>query len=281
MNRGNMERIASPNFSDLIAPNIEVKVFPDGDSYVRVPDAGRLDGKDVVVFHRLYPKQNTGLIQAIFIANALRNARSVELVAPYLPYSRQDKIWLEGEVKSAEILMKIFKDAGFSTVTTFDCHFIKKAGEFEYAGVKVKNITLSSMLIEHAKKKLGDDLVVISPDAGANYMSNGKAMSKVRGDYAEGNIVYRDIKKMEMDFEVSGKNILIIDDMIATGSTMVRAIENLRKKGAGKIALAATHGFFLNDSLKKLGQLSDYIFVSNSIPSSVSEVNFMDALPEM
>ncbi len=111
-------------------------------------------------------------------------------------------------------------------------------------------------------------------------MSNGKAMKKVRGDYGEGHIVYRDIEKIEIDFDVSGKDILIIDDMISTGSTMVKAIENLRKNGAGKIALAATHGFFLKDSLKRLGQLSDYIFVSNTIPSSVSEVNFMDALSD-
>lgn len=275
-----MEKIVSPTFSDLLAPNVETKRFPDADTYVRVPHAKTMDGKDVAVYHRLYPNQNTSLIEAVFIAQALKGAKSIRLVAPYIPYSRQDKIWLEGEVKSAEIVMGLLKAAGYSSVTTFDCHFLKKEGEFEYGGMKIRNLTLSRLLIEHAKIRLGEDFEVISPDAGANYMSNGKSMRKVRGEYGEGHIVYRDIKKMEIDFDVGGKNILIIDDMIATGSTMVKAIENLRKNGAGKIALAATHGFFLKDSLKRLGQLSDYIFTSNTIPSGASEVNFMDALKE-
>ena len=272
-----MEQLVSPNFSDLLAPNVEMKEFPDGDTYVRVPNAEALRGRDVRVFHRLYPNQNSALLQAVFLAKAIVGAKSLELVAPYLPYSRQDKTWLEGEVKSAEIAMSLLKWAGYARITTFDCHFLKKAGEMEYGGMKIRNITLSSSLIAHAKKRLGEDLEVIGPDAGANYMSGGKSMKKVRGDYGEGNIVYRDIKKMEIDYDVSGKNMLIIDDMVSTGSTMVKAIENLRKNGAGKIAIAATHGFFLKDSLKKLGLLSDCIFVSNTIPSAASEVNFMDA----
>ncbi len=274
-----MEKIISPNFSDLLPPNIELKEFPDGDTYVRVPGAKALKGKDVAVYHRLYPHQNGSLMQALFIARVLQGARSIELIVPYLPYSRQDKIWLEGEVKSAEIVCGMLKFAGYSGITTFDCHFLKKVGEYEYGGIRVRNITLSDLLIAHAKKHLGEDFEVISPDAGANYMSGGRGMRKVRGDYGEGNVVYRDIEKMEINFDVNGKNILIIDDMISRGTTMMRAIENLRKNGAKKIALAAAHGFFLNDSLKRLGQLSDYIFVSNTIPSSVSEVNFMDALP--
>ncbi|VVB98652.1 Ribose-phosphate pyrophosphokinase [uncultured archaeon] len=264
-----MEKVISANFSDIFEPNVEIKEFPDGDSYVRVPHSKSLEGKDVRVYHRLYPNQNTSLLQALLLGRALKGARSVEFVAPYIPYSRQDKLWLEGEVKSAEVVMELLKFAGYSSVTTFDCHFLKKAGEFEYGGMKINNITLSGQLIGHAKARLGGDFEVISPDAGANYMSGGKGMRKVRGDYGKGNVVYRDIEKMEIDFDVGGKNILIIDDMISTGSTMARAIENLRKNGAGKIALAATHGFFLKDSLKKLGQLRDYILVSNTIPSSV------------
>ncbi len=273
-----MEKIVSTNFSDLLVPNVEIKEFPDGDSYIRIPDVKSFAGKDVIVYHRLYPSQNTSLIQAVFLAHALKEAKSIELVTPYIPYSRQDKIWFEGEIKSAEITIGILKNAGYSRITSFDCHFLKKAGDIEYGGMKIRNITLSNLLISHAKTRLGNDFEIISPDAGANYMSNGKSMNKMRGDYEKGNIIYRNIEKMEIGFDVGGKDILIIDDMISTGSTMTKAIENLRKNGAGKIAIAATHGFFINDSLKKLGQLSDYIFVSNTIPSSVSEVNFMNVL---
>ena len=68
------------------------------------------------------------------------------------------------------------------------------------------------------------------------------------------------------------RNVLILDDMISTGSTMIRAADTLKQKGAKRIAFAATHGFFLKDSLQKLGALGD-VFVSDSIPSPVSEVS--------
>lgn len=283
-----MEKIISQNFFDLLVPNIEIKNFPDRDVYVRIENAAALSGKDVDVYHRLYPDQNSSLIQAIFIAQALKNAnaKNIKLIAPYLPYSRQDKITLEGEVKSSEIITNLLKFAGYSCITTFDCHFLKKEGEFEYGGIKIKNISLSSLLIKYAKNKLGENFEIVSPDAGANYMSNGKSMKKIRGEYNIGNIIYRDIKKMEIDFDVKGKSILVIDDMISTGSTIIKAVENLRNNGAGRIAIAATHGFFLGDSLERLGSLCDYIVTSNTIQqtgkllqasatSGISKVNFM------
>lgn len=273
-----MENIISPNFSDLLAQNIEIEHFPDADNYVRVPDVEKYAEKEVRVYHRLYPNQDSCLIQALLIGRIVKNAKKIELVAPYLPYSRQDKIWSKGEIKSAEIIAEMLKFAGYSRIITFDCHFLKKIGEFEYGGIMIKNLTLSNEIIEHAKKRFGNEFEIISPDAGANYMSQGKGMKKIRGDYGKGNIIYRDIEKIDINFDVNGKNILIIDDMVSTGTTMIKAIENLRKNGAGKIAIGATHGFFLKDSLKKLGQLSDYIFTSNTIPSSASQINFMDVL---
>jgi ribose-phosphate pyrophosphokinase len=271
------ENIVSPSFSGILEPNMEVKKFPDGDSYVRVPNARACAGKDVTVFHRLYPSQDSSLIQAVLIAEALKGAKSIRLVAPYLPYSRQDKLWLEGEVKSAECVVKLLADAGYSGITTLDCHFLKKEGEFDVGGLKIRNVSMASRLIAHARKSC-PDLEVASPDAGANYMSGGVGMKKVRGDYGKGNIVYRDIEKMEINFDVKSKNVLIIDDMISTGSTMVKAVENLRKNGASRVILAATHGFFLGDSLQRLKSISGGVFVSNTIASPASEVDFMEAL---
>ena len=110
---------------------------------------------------------------------------------------------------------------------------------------------------------------------GASYLverSGGKSIEKVRGEYEEGKEAYRKIEGMKAEFEVEGKDVLILDDMISTGSTMVKAAETLKQKGAKRIAFAATHGFFLKDSLEKLKALGD-VFVSDSIPSPVSEVS--------
>ncbi len=275
-------RFVCPSFSDIYTPNVEVKSFPDGDSYVRVPDALEGEGKDVFLFTRLYPNQDVLIFQAILALRALKEAqpKSITLVVPYLPYSRQDKIAKEGEVKSAEILCEILAREGVGKLVTFDCHFLKKEGEFTYGGLKIRNISLSRKIIEKAREIVGGEIEIMSPDEGANYLvseAGGTSMKKVRGDYVKGNEAYREIKEMKMSAEVKGKSVLIIDDMISTGSTMLKAVENVKRGGAKKVVCAAAHGFFLKDSLAKL-KASGEVFVSDTIPSPVSAVSIKPIL---
>lgn len=266
-------RFISPNFSDLAEPNIEFKTFPDGDSYVRIPDVRK---EDSILFHRLYPEQNTAIFQAILMLDTLKKAGAPTiLVSPYLPYSRQDKTFKDGEALSAEIVCNLLSDAGARKLITIDCHFLKKEGTFNYGKLEIENISANRLLIEYAKSIAGE-VEVISPDAGAKYLVEGvggKSMEKKRGEYQEGEEAYRKIESIERDFEVKGKNILILDDMISTGGTMIRAVENVKKGGAEKVYCAATHGFFLKESLKKLKEVSDGVFVTDSIPSDASEVS--------
>lgn len=275
-------RFVCPSFSDLYPPNVEVKKFPDGDSYVRVPSVKEVAGKDVLLFNRLYPEQDSAIFQTILAMRAIKaeKPKSITLIAPYFPYSRQDKIFREGEVKSAEILCGILAREGVSKLVTFDCHFLKKEGEFTYGGLKIKNISLSKQIIEKAKEISGGEIEIMSPDEGANYLvseAGGTSMKKVRGGYKEGAEAYREIKEMKMSADVKGKSVLIIDDMISTGSTMLRAVENVKKGGAKKVICAAAHGFFLKDSLAKL-KASGEVFVSDTIPSPVSAVSIKPVL---
>lgn len=278
-----MLEIVSQNFSDLKAPNVEIKQFPDGDSYVWIQDAKKAEGKDVRIFHRLYPDQNSRIFELVLIANILKEhgVKSMELVAPYLPYARQDKIWKDGETKSAEVLCGFLHELGIKKLITVDCHFIKKEGPYKCRGLEIMNHSMSRALVEHAKSKFGgEEFEVISPDRGASYLVEefgGDSMKKTRGDYQKsGDEAYRTIEKVEYKKNLSGKNILIMDDMISTGGTMIRAVENVKKNGAKKVACCAAHGFFLKESLFKLRTGSDGVFVSDTIPSPVSEVKFMD-----
>ncbi|MEK6982203.1 MAG: ribose-phosphate diphosphokinase [Candidatus Micrarchaeota archaeon] len=276
-------KLVSPNFADLLSPNIEIKRFPDGDSYVRIPNLEAYRDKDVTIFHRLYPQPDVSILQTLFMLNSLHAVNaSTTLVAPYLPYARQDKIFLEGEVKSADIICSLLASAGLKKLITFNCHFMKKEGEIENQGLKIKNISFAEQLIEHAKKKFDNKKFdIIAPDKGALYLVEkfgGKAMEKVRGGYVKGDVAHRAISKMVADFELKEKNVLIVDDMISGGGTMIEACKVLREMGAKKIFCAATHGFFLNDALLKLNEVCDGVFVSNSIPSPVSEVDILQEL---
>jgi len=277
--------LVSPNLSDILNPNIDIKVFPDGESYVRVPGAKELSGKEVAVLHRLYPDPDKSIFQALLILDTLRKAGAKPaLVSPYLPYARQDKLFLEGEALSSEVLCRMLKLAGAERLITFDCHFMKKEGKSVYGGLEIESISMGPALVEHARKIVdGEELDVISPDAGASYLvegHGGKSMKKVRGDYVEGDETYRKIEKLEGDFDVKGRNVLILDDMISTGGTMLRAVDNIKKGGARRVLCAATHGLFLKGSLEKLKISCDSVFVSDSIPSAVSEVKIMPLLKE-
>jgi len=266
-------RFVSPNFSDLLESNMEMKTFPDGDDYVRLPGIKK---EKTVLFHRLYPGQDRALVQALLMLDTLKRAGApTALVAPYLPYSRQDKTFKEGEALSAEIVCGMLAHAGAAKLVTIDCHFLKKEGTFRYGGLEIENISANRLLIEYAKKKAGE-IEVISPDAGAKYLVEefgGKSMEKKRGEYLPGREAYRRIESVERDFEVKGRNILILDDMISTGGTMIKAVENVKKGGAKKVLCAATHGFFLKGSLEKLKEISDGVFVTDSIPSEAAEVS--------
>ena len=276
-------QLVSPTFSDLMEPNIQIKLFPDGDSYVRVNDISLCQGEDVVLFHRLYPKQNTAVFNTAQMLHTLKRVGArVTVVAPYTPYARQDKTFLMGESLSAQVLCKLFADFGMVRLVTLDCHFLKKEGETEYSNLKISNLSAGRLLVEHARKKLGlEPLEVISPDQGASYLVSeygGKSMNKVRGEYENSVEASRSVQKVERGFDVSGKNVLILDDMISTGGTMLKAVENVKKGGAKKVLCAATHGFFLNDSLAKLRKASDGVFTTNSVPNEVAEVDILPLL---
>ena len=274
-----------PSFSDMYQPNVEVKKFPDGDSYVRVPTAKEARGKDVIILNRLYPEQDSAIFQTILALRAIEahKPKSITLIVPYLPYSRQDKTVKEGEVKSAEILCELLKGEGVDKLITFDCHFLKKEGEFVYGGLKIKNISINKKLVEKAREFAGGEIEIMGPDEGANYLVRefgGSSMKKKRGEYAKGDEAYREIKEIKMEKDVKGKVVFILDDMISTGGTMVRAVENVKKGGATKVLCAATHGFFLKDCLNKLKGAADKVFVTDTIPSEVSLIKIKPIIEE-
>lgn len=271
-------KLVSPNFSDLFKDNIEIKQFPDGDSYVRIPDIEKCKNLEVTVMHRLYPDQNNSIFNLFQMLHTLNKVNSkITLFCPYLPYARQDKLFKTGEVLSSELLCTLIAGFNVEKLITIDCHFLKKEGLFTYGGLKIENISANKLLID----RVGKELEIISPDMGANYLVSdfkGKSMEKIRGNYNDGDMAYREIQSLKMNFDVKGKNVLILDDMISTGGTMIKAVENVRKGGAKNVYCAATHGFFLKDSLIKLQSICDDIFTTNSIPNPVSKVNIADLI---
>jgi len=281
-------QLVSPNFSDIFTPNIEIGQFPDGDCHVKINPIADCKGADVIVFHRLYSRQNTNLVGLLLILDSLKEigAKHVSVVAPYLPYSRQDKKKLNGEVASAFVVCNLLARAGCDQLITFDCHFLNQEGPASFGELKIKNISMGKELVEYAKTAafLGEDCEVITPDMGANYLvkdHGGKSFKKVRKEYESEKIAYRDVGTMDGDFEVKDKNVLLLDDMISTGATMIRALEKLTEGGAKKVCCAATHGLFLYNCVDKIKKFTPYVYSTDSIINDNAKVSIKDKLTNL
>ncbi len=278
-----MLKLVSPTFADLMTPNMEIGKFPDGDSHVRILDFEKYKGREVTVYHRLYPKQNTGLIVLLLILDTLKAVGAKpSVLVPYLPYARQDKIKLNGEASSAKAVCGLLAEAGCEKLYTFDCHFLNSEGDHVFGGLNIHNISMAKALVNHAQQFFNEPFEVVVPDAGAAYLvkdMGGKHFNKVREEYKDGHIGYRDIESLTCDFETNGKNFLVLDDMISTGSTMLKALEKLKECGAKKLCAGTTHGLFLFNCLDKLRKLTDCVISTDTIPTAQSTVSIKDLLP--
>ncbi len=279
-----MLKLISPTFSDLFEPNLEIGKFPDGDSHITIPQINEVKGEKVYLFHRLYKKQNTALVVLFLMLDALKRAGAKELVAvcPYLPYARQDKQKLPGELLAAQSLCRLIKQAGADSLVTFDCHFLNQVGAAEFEGLPIVNFSMGPALVGKAKEYFGgEDFEVIGPDDGSRYLvegHGGKSLKKARKEYQSGKVAYRDVHEVNGDLNIKGKNVLLLDDIISSGSTMIKCLEKTTQAGAKKVVCAATHGLFLFDCLDKMRQYTDAIFCSDSIPNSLAQVSVKDQL---
>jgi ribose-phosphate pyrophosphokinase len=209
-------------------------------------------------------------------------ANRVEAIIPYLPYARQDKIWKPGEPLSSEAVCEMIACAGFSSIATFDCHFLKKPGEATYGGIRMRNFTLSEQLVNYFKSK-NPDALFISPDQGASYIvsdAGGKSMVKVRGEYLNHRKrAARPVASLKADFDVKGRDVVMLDDMVAGGGTMIRATRAVLAAGAKSVSCGCTHGLFLGNAYTKMQEAgAEEIIASNTIASEASKIDIMDKM---
>lgn len=271
-----MKKLITPYCKDFGKPNITIKHFPDTESYVFIPKINSLKSKKVIIYQRLYPEPEKRLFELLLILSRVKKeTKDIELFVPYLPYARQDKEHKIGEVVSADILCEILKRYGVKKLITYDCHFLPQPGIFTRSGLKIDNKSAGRQLIEYAKKYFGKEkFIIISPDQGSSYFiknAQGYVLKKKRKKKISliNNQTHGDIHTMKGGEGAKEKNICILDDMISTGGTVLRAIEHLKTKGAKKIIVGSTHGVFSGKKIieKILKKNCNQLFITNTIPN--------------
>ena len=258
---------------DADVAETEVKRFPDDEAYVRVVDD--LTDQDVVLVQSAYPDRE--IIELFLWQDAIADfaVNSLKLIIPYLGYARQDKTFLKGEAISVRALANLIQ-MGASEIYTVDAHSRDSGRFFDVRWTEIS----AAPAIAGRLGKLGADSV-LAPDKGA--LERAKAVADILGcesDYLEKKrIDSYTVEVSPKSLDVEGKTVAIVDDIISTGGTIVRATEELKKHNASKVVAACTHGLFVGDALEKL-KVCDDVFCTDTLESPVSMVTVAGVLAE-
>lgn len=257
----------------------KVRVFDDGESKITL--SGKISSKKSVVVQSIYPPVDTNLIQALsLISKAKENSSEVIAVIPYMGYARQDREFLPGEIVTMKVLGRLFKGAGAAKVIAVDIHSIIGLGYFT---VKTKNVTAIPDLARFFKKMRLKDPLVVSPDQGGkerakefahSFGSKYIALEKKR-DRKTGKV---EIKTKNVS-EVAGRDLILVDDMISTGGSIIKATQFLKKQKCKRVFVACTHALLMNNAEKKIKKAGVSKIVSaNTIPGKTSIVDVSNTI---
>jgi ribose-phosphate pyrophosphokinase len=257
----------------------EVRVFADGESKITL--SGKISKQKSIVVQSIYPPVDTNLIQALsLISKAKEISSEVIAVIPYMGYARQDREFLPGEIVTMKVLGKLFKGAGASKIIAVDIHSMIG---FKHFTIKTKNVSAIPELVRYFRKLSLKDPVVLSPDQGGKDRarefarelgSEYIALDKKR-DRKTGVV---QIKTKNLD-EVVNRDLILVDDMISTGGSIVKAAKFLKKQKCKKVYVACTHALLMNDAEKKIRKAGvTKIISANTIPGKTSFVDISNTI---
>jgi ribose-phosphate pyrophosphokinase len=257
-------------FLDVPLVNPQIRRFANGEVYCEIEKNVR--GADVFVIQSTCAPVNEHLMELLITVDALKraSANSITAVVPHYGYSRQDRKSAPRTPITAKLVADMMTIAGCSRVVTMDLH----AGQIQgFFNIPFDNIFASPVLLEYIQKNLDrTSLIAVSPDAGG--------VERVRHYAKKLDVELALIDKrrtgpnvaeaMNVIGDVTGKDCIIIDDMIDTAGTLVQAAKALRKNGAKKIYAAATHPVFSDPAIQRLSECAELeaVIVTDTIPLS-------------
>jgi ribose-phosphate pyrophosphokinase len=265
--------------AELVHP--QFKVFPDGEHYFRLPD---VDPNDVfVIVQGTHPPQDKNLVQLLLISSGLRDlgARKIIAVVPYLAYARQDRAFLRGEVVSFTTVLNLMKSAGIEELVTINVH---APWALQNAPMKAANLDAIPEIMNQIAQLDKRIDYVFSPG------KKGEVMSRTAGSIL--NAEYRSVRssrdpvtgevRIELEeTDLKGRNVVVIDDMISTGSTMIQIVKEVRNRGAARVIAACVHGLFISRADAQIFAAgAEKIVTTDTIPTPYSVVRVSKLISE-
>jgi ribose-phosphate pyrophosphokinase len=252
----------------------ELKVFPDGESKITISSIPKKS--KIIVVQSTYPPVDSNLLQALsLISKAKQYSSNVIAVIPYMGYTRQDREFLPGEVVTMSVISKLFKAVGASKIIVVDIHSKIALNQFK---IPSKNVSAIPQLVNYFKKLKLIDPLVVSPDQGGD--NRAKQFARLFGTKYFALKKQRNRKTGKVQIrstnlkEVIGSDLILVDDMISTGGSIIKATEFLKKQKCQRIFVACTHGLLRGDAEKKIRKAGvTRIVSSNTIPGKTAVVD--------
>ncbi|OIO64450.1 ribose-phosphate pyrophosphokinase [Candidatus Woesearchaeota archaeon CG1_02_57_44] len=245
---------------------VHMSKFKDGEIYVRLLDTVR--GSDVFIIQSTCNNVNEHLMEMLILIDAAKraSANSINVIVPYYGYARQDRISHPREALTARLVANMIEVAGASRLVSVDFHSGQTQGFFNIPtdnmwGIPVLAAKLSGVQLV--------DPVVVSPDHGG--VSRARFMAKLLdvplAIVDKRRTAHNVSEVMNLIGDVAGRDAIMVDDMIDTGGTIINAAAALKKAGAGRIFVCATHPILSEDAAERLERsLIEKVFVTNTIP---------------
>ena len=251
---------------------VEIKNFSDGELYVRVEEP--VKNRDVWVLAAT-PAPAENLLELYFLLDALqREGAFINLFLTYFGYARQDRA-KQGEALSSEVVFRFLKTFPIQKTNIIHIHNPKLQQFFDFDDI---------ILLDFFLPLAQDADCIVAPDQGAAQFAGEVArragkelvvMHKKRAGHEK-------IERTDLQGEVRGKKVLIVDDMIVTGNTMIYAAQALQEHGASEILAAATHGLFSGNAVASFAQSPiAKVYVTNTLEQAHDhpKVTVIDCAP--
>lgn len=268
---------ANPKLARAIAKHLRkpldepISSFPDGEIRVRI--GPNLRRRPVFIVQPTAPPVNDNIMELVLMIDAAKRASASEIIIimPYFGYSRQDRKEMPRVPISASAVASLLEHAGADRILTVDIHVEQEEG---FVRCPWDNLYGSYSVLPTIKARKLSNLVIASPDKGGMVRATGYArLLKAKGIaivYKERDIdINTKTEAMGMIGDVKGKDVLMVDDMITTGGTIVLAANYLKARGAKSVRAAITHGIFIGDALEKISTSQiDELIVTDTIKLS-------------
>jgi ribose-phosphate pyrophosphokinase len=245
------------------------RTFANGELYARFDESVR--GTDAFVIQSHTAPINEWLMEQLIMVDALKraSAKRITVVSPFYPYARQDKKGRGREPISARLVADLYKAAGADRIMSVDLHAAQIQGFFDGP---VDHLFAMPVLLEHLRQQLDPStLTVVSPDIGrvrvADIWSDKLGAPLAIIHKRRDPLVANQVSVHEIVGEVEGRVCLLVDDLIDTGRTIVKAAEALKANGAIGVVVAATHAVFSGPAVEILQEdYIDRVVVTDTLP---------------